>query len=39
MQICTVIETPLQALGAGTYVKKPYVPERLGLAVRNELLK
>jgi signal transduction histidine kinase/CheY-like chemotaxis protein len=26
-----------QALGAGAYVKKPYVLERLGLAVRNEL--
>ena len=26
-----------QALGAGTYVKKPYVMEKLGLAVRNEL--
>jgi len=26
-----------QALGAGAYVKKPYVLEKLGLAVRNEL--
>jgi len=26
-----------QALGAGTYVKKPYVLENLGLAVRIEL--
>ena len=26
-----------QALGAGTYVKKPYVLEKLGLAVRKEL--
>ena len=26
-----------QQLGAGTYVKKPYVQERLGLAVRKEL--
>ncbi len=26
-----------QALGAGTYVKKPYVMEKLGLAVRKEL--
>jgi PAS domain S-box-containing protein len=26
-----------QELGAGTYVKKPYVQERLGLAVRKEL--
>jgi two-component system, cell cycle sensor histidine kinase and response regulator CckA len=26
-----------QALGAGTYVRKPYVMERLGLAVRKEL--
>jgi CheY-like chemotaxis protein len=26
-----------QALGAGTYVKKPYVIEKLGLAVRKEL--
>ena len=28
-----------QELGAGTYVKKPYVQERLGLAVRKELDK
>ncbi|MBA4392329.1 MAG: hypothetical protein C0407_02135 [Desulfobacca sp.] len=28
-----------QALGAGTYVKKPYVLEKLGLAVRSELDK
>jgi two-component system cell cycle sensor histidine kinase/response regulator CckA len=26
-----------QSLGAGTYVKKPYVLEKLGLAVRREL--
>jgi DNA-binding NarL/FixJ family response regulator len=26
-----------QALGAGTYVRKPYVMEKLGLAVRCEL--
>jgi len=26
-----------QALGAGTYVKKPYIIEKLGLAVRKEL--
>jgi len=26
-----------QALGAGAYVKKPYVMEKLGLAIRNEL--
>jgi DNA-binding response OmpR family regulator len=26
-----------QALGAGTYVRKPYVIEKLGLAVRKEL--
>ncbi|SPF46379.1 putative Sporulation initiation phosphotransferase F [Syntrophobacter sp. SbD1] len=26
-----------QALGAGTYVRKPYIIERLGLAVRKEL--
>ncbi|MGO9311823.1 MAG: response regulator [Syntrophobacteraceae bacterium] len=28
-----------QASGAGTYVKKPYVLEKLGLAVRKELDK
>jgi CheY-like chemotaxis protein len=28
-----------QELGAGTYVKKPYVQERLGIAVRKELNK
>ncbi len=28
-----------QTLGAGTYVKKPYVIEKLGLAVKNELKK
>ncbi len=28
-----------QALGAGSYVKKPYVMEKLGLAIRNELEK
>ena len=27
----------VQALGAGTYVKKPYVMEKLGLAIRKEL--
>ena len=26
-----------QELGAGAYVKKPYVLEKIGLAVRNEL--
>ena len=26
-----------QALGAGTYVRKPYVLEKIGLAIRNEL--
>ena len=26
-----------QALGAGAYVKKPYILEKLGVAVRNEL--
>jgi DNA-binding NarL/FixJ family response regulator len=26
-----------QSLGAGAYVKKPYVVEKLGLAVRKEL--
>jgi len=26
-----------QALGAGAYVRKPYVIEKLGLAVRKEL--
>jgi len=26
-----------QRLGAGTYVKKPYVLEKIGIAVRNEL--
>ena len=26
-----------QALGAGAYVRKPYVFEKLGLAIRNEL--
>ena len=26
-----------QALGAGTYLKKPYVIEKLGLTVRREL--
>lgn len=26
-----------QAFGAGAYVRKPYVIEKLGLAVRNEL--
>jgi two-component system, cell cycle sensor histidine kinase and response regulator CckA len=29
--------TAAQALGAGAYVKKPYVLERTGLAVRKEL--
>jgi signal transduction histidine kinase/ActR/RegA family two-component response regulator len=28
-----------QALGAGAYVKKPYILERLGLAVRKELME
>jgi PAS domain S-box-containing protein len=31
--------TQAQALGAGAYVRKPYVLERLGLAVRKELDK
>jgi hypothetical protein len=26
-----------QALGAGKYLKKPYVLERLGMAIREEL--
>jgi two-component system, cell cycle sensor histidine kinase and response regulator CckA len=29
--------TKAQALGAGAYVKKPYVLEKLGLAVKKEL--
>ena len=28
-----------QALGAGAYIRKPYVIEKLGLAVKNELNK
>ncbi|MDA8137205.1 MAG: PAS domain S-box protein [Desulfobacteraceae bacterium] len=28
-----------QALGAGTYIRKPYSIERLGLAIRKELMK
>jgi two-component system cell cycle sensor histidine kinase/response regulator CckA len=28
-----------QELGAGAYVKKPYVLEKLGLAVRKELVR
>jgi two-component system cell cycle sensor histidine kinase/response regulator CckA len=28
-----------QALGAGAYVRKPYVKEKIGLAVRKELIK
>ena len=28
-----------QALGAGSYVRKPYIMEKLGLAVKNELIK
>ena len=28
-----------QRLGAGAYVKKPYVLERIGVAIRDELLK
>ena len=35
----TVRVNRAQALGAGAYVKKPYVLERLGLAVRKELDK
>jgi PAS domain S-box-containing protein len=35
----TVRVNQAQALGAGTYVRKPYVMERLGLAVRKELDK
>ena len=29
--------TKAQALGAGAYAKKPYVSEKLGLAVKKEL--
>jgi DNA-binding NtrC family response regulator len=28
-----------QALGAGAYVRKPYILERLGMAIRNELAR
>ena len=35
----SAIVSQAQALGAGEYVKKPYVLERLGLAVRRELDK
>jgi len=28
-----------QELGAGTYVQKPYVMEKIGMAVRKELLR
>ena len=28
-----------QKLGAGAYVKKPYVMEKIGMAIRDELLK
>jgi two-component system, cell cycle sensor histidine kinase and response regulator CckA len=28
-----------QQLGAGAYVRKPYVLEKLGLTIRNELYK
>ncbi len=28
-----------QRLGAGAYVRKPYLPERIGVALRDELLK
>jgi len=28
-----------QELGAGTYVRKPYLMEKIGLAIRDELLK
>ena len=28
---------PAQQLGAGAYVKKPYVMERIGVAIRDEL--
>jgi hypothetical protein len=31
--------TAAQALGAGEYVRKPYVIEKLGLALRKELEK
>ncbi len=27
------------ALGAGSYVQKPYILERIGLAIRDELIK
>ena len=32
-----IAEFSVHALGAGAYVKKHYVIEKLGLAVRNEL--
>ena len=28
-----------QELGAGSYVRKPYILEKIGLAIREELLK
>ncbi|HLA27424.1 MAG TPA: response regulator, partial [Syntrophales bacterium] len=28
-----------QRLGAGAYVKKPYVKEKIGVAIRDELLR
>ena len=28
-----------QKLGAGSYIKKPYVLEKIGVAIRNELAK
>ena len=30
---------PLHDLGAGAYIRKPYVIEKLGLAVRKELAR
>ena len=35
----TDLVTQAQALGAGMYVKKPYTIEKIGLAVKKELLK
>ena len=28
-----------QVLGAGTYIKKPYIQEKLGMAVKKELTR
>ena len=35
----TDLVTQAQALGAGAYVKKPYMRETIGMAIRDELLK